>query len=119
MIVEDAARANLLELMLASLLRRKLGSRSARGHARAIAGPVEIRAGDMQARLLFSAGDVLISRTHTEYAEARIRGSLAAVLDAALGRRRIAHALRGDLRVTGSPRVLWHLFALMRAEAAA
>lgn len=117
-IVEDAERANVLELMLASLLRRRLASPAARTHARAIAGPVEIRAGDMHARLLFSGDDVLISRRHEDHAEARVRGSLSAILDAALGRRRIAHVLRGGLRVAGSPRVLWHLLALLRAGGA-
>lgn len=115
MIVEDTERANLLELMLASLLERRLASPSARAHARAIAGPVEIRAGDMRARVLFSADDVLISRHHDGYAEARVRGTLSAILDAALGRRRVAHVVNGELRVTGSPRVLWHLLALLRA----
>jgi ubiquinone biosynthesis protein UbiJ len=117
-IVEDSERANLLELMLASLLERRLVTRSARAHARAIAGPVEIRAGDMHARLLFDADDVLISRRHDAHAEARIRGSLAAIIDAALGRRRVAHVVAGDLRVTGSPRVLWHLLALLRTAGA-
>jgi hypothetical protein len=37
-IVEDAERANIRELMLASLLRRKLTSLGARAHAKAIAG---------------------------------------------------------------------------------
>ena len=113
--VEDAERANLLELMLASLLHRRLASPSARAHANAIAGPVEIKAGAMHATLLFSAGDVSITRNHADYAHARVRGSLAAVLDAALGRRRFSHVLHRDLRVTGSPRVLWHLLALLRA----
>jgi len=113
-IVEDSERANILELMLASLLRRKLASRGARAHARAIAGPVEIRAGEMQATLTFSADDVSISRHHGEYAEARVRGSLAAIVDAALGWRSLSHVLHGRLHVEGSPRVLWHLLALLR-----
>jgi hypothetical protein len=117
-IVDDAGRANILELMLASLLRRKLTSLGARAHAKAIAGPVQIRAGEMQARLTFSADDVVISHDHGEYAEARVRGSLAAIVDAALGRRSLAHVLHRRLHVTGSPRVLWHLFALLRTGGA-
>lgn len=114
-IVEDAERANLLELMLASLLRRRLAAPSARAHAMALAAPVEIRAGAMQATLLFSAGDVFVSRDRRVRTEAHVRGSLGAVIDAALGRRRLEHLLRRELQVGGSPRVLWHLLALLRA----
>jgi ubiquinone biosynthesis protein UbiJ len=113
--VADLERANLLELMLGSVLRRTLASESGRAHARALAGPVAIEAGGMQATLTFRAGDVSIARNGGGRAEARVRGSLAAVLDAALGRRRLAHVLNGDLRVTGSIRVLWHVLALFRA----
>ena len=112
-IVEDAERANLLELMLASLLRRKLVAPSARAHALALAAPVEIRAGAMRAILVFSGGDVFVSRDRCDYTEAHVRGSLGAVIDAALGRRRLDHVLRRELQIGGSPRVLWHLLALL------
>jgi hypothetical protein len=45
---------------------------------------------------------------------ARVRGTLIAVLDAALGRGLLGHVLRGDLSARGGPLVLWHLLALMR-----
>jgi len=118
--VEDSGRANLLELMLASLLQRRLADPHAREHARALDGPVVVEAGAMRATLTFRAGQVAISRGGGGGARGatKVRGSLAAIVDAALGRRRFAHVLRGELRASGRPRALWHLLALLRPEGA-
>ena len=113
--VEAPEAANLLELMLASLLRRRLADPRGRAHARSLAGPVIVEAGTMRATLTFRDGGVSISRDGGPRAVARVRGSLAAIVDAALGRRRVANVLRGRLRVTGRPLALGHLVALLGA----
>ena len=111
--VEAPEAANLLELMLASLLRRRLADPRGRAHARALAGPVVVQAGTMRATLTFRDGGVSVARGGDARAVARVRGSLAAIVDAALGRRRIANVLRGRLRVSGRPLALGHLVALL------
>jgi|GEM_PF-2364421 len=113
--VVELERMNLLGLMLRSLLGRRLGDRGARRHFDAVSGLVEVEAGAMQVTLGFERGGLEIRRGKASARPvARIRGTLVAVLDAALGRGLLRHVLRGELSARGGPLVLWHLLALMR-----
>jgi hypothetical protein len=113
--VVELESMNLLGLMLGSLLGRRLGDRVARRHFEALSGVVEIEAGRMHIALTFQRGGLEIRRGRAAGRPvARIRGTLIAVLDAALGRRRLRHVLRGELSARGRPLVLWHLLTLMR-----
>ncbi|MBN1608602.1 MAG: hypothetical protein JW940_18375 [Polyangiaceae bacterium] len=117
--VIELERMNLLGLMLRSLLGRRLGDRSARRHFEALSGPVEVEAGAMQITLGFERSRLEIRRGKASARPlARIRGTLIAVLDAALGRGLLRHVLRGELSARGGPLVLWHLLALMRVPQA-
>jgi hypothetical protein len=113
--VIDLERMNLLGLMLRSLLARRLGDRGARRHFEALSGLVEVEAGAMRVTLAFERSGLEIRRGgRTARPVARVRGTLIALLDAALGRGLFRHVLRGELFARGSPLVLWHLLALMR-----
>jgi hypothetical protein len=112
----EPERMNLLGLLLASLLERRLVDPGARRHFRALHGQVQIEAGAMKVMLGFGAGKLEIRRgSAPELPVASVRGTLIALLDAALGRRRIEHVLRGELSAWGRPVALWRLFSLMRA----
>jgi hypothetical protein len=111
----DADRMNLLELMLASMITRRLEDAGGRWHLDRLRGQVLIQAGEMQVGMRFSEGRLEIRRgMPTGPLAARIRGTLTALLDAALGRRRIQHFFRGELSAWGWPTTLWHLLSLMR-----
>jgi hypothetical protein len=113
-VMDDPERANLLELMLQSVLRRRLTDPRTIAHARALAGSVVVEAGEMRARLVFGSGQITITRGDDRGGAARVRGTLPAVIAAALGQQRVANVLRGRLRVNGHPRVLWHLLRLLQ-----
>ncbi len=71
----------------------------------------------MRIGIQFAEGKIWIrSGPPSERPVASIRGTLTALLDAALGRRRVLHFLRGDLAAWGWPMTLWHMLALMRIE---
>jgi hypothetical protein len=122
-IIEVATTApeslNLLGLMMGSLIRRQLLVPSAARHARALRGQVAINAGGMLAVLDFEPDRISISSgAPARSPRASVSGSLVALLDAALGRRRLRHVLRGDLIAWGSPWALWHLLMLLKVTVA-
>jgi hypothetical protein len=115
--IVELERMNLLGLMLRSLLERQLHDPRAQRHFDALSGAVEIEARGMQVALAFEQDDVEIRRGGSPVRPiARIRGTLTAVLDAALGRHLLGHFLRGELSAWGKPLALWHLFALMHVR---
>jgi len=114
-ILVDPERMNLLGLMLESLLGRRLGDAGARRHARRLRGQVWVEAGQMQVTLGFTEAGIQIRRGKAPGPRAAsIRGTLTALLDAAQGRRRVVHVLRGELVAWGWPTTLWHMLSLMR-----
>ena len=110
-------KMNLLGLILASIIRRRMAEPGAQHHARNLCGRLLIEAGGMTVGLSFHHRQVRIQRGAPALpVKAHIRGSLTALVDAALARRRIFHFAHGDLRVWGWPLTLWHFFHLVRAS---
>ena len=114
-ILVEPERMNLLGLMLGSLLGRRLGDARARRHARRLGGQVWVQAGEMQVTLGFTEAGIQIRKGRAPGPlAASIRGTLTALLDAARGRRRVVHVLRGELIAWGWPTTLWHMLSLMQ-----
>lgn len=114
--VADPERMHLLGLMLASVLSRRLEDARAAANARKIKKPVVIIAGEMVVSLHFEEGRVAVRREPpAERVGARIEGTLMALLDVALGQKRLRHVLLGRIRVRGSPLVLLRMLALLRS----
>jgi hypothetical protein len=114
-VLVEPERMNLLGLMLASLIGRRLDDAGARRHAHHLAGQVFVQAGEMQLTLSFTSAEVRIRRGKAPGPKAAsIRGTLTALLDAAQGRRRVLHVLRGELVAWGWPTTMWHMLSLLR-----
>ena len=114
-VVIEPDRMNLLGLMLSSLLDRRAADPTVIRHARAVRGDVLLEASGMQATLHFEPGRIEIRRRSPERPRAEIRGTLTALLGAALGRGRLRSIVTGQLRVRGRPLTLWHVLAMVRA----
>jgi hypothetical protein len=69
----------------------------------------------MRITVRFTDGAIRITRDVAARPVARLGGSLTALLDATLGRRRLRSWAKGDLRVGGSPVALYRLLALVKA----
>ena len=106
---------NLLGLMTSSLLTRKMADKRNLAHALALQGDVTLQASGMQVTLRFAPERIEVTREHSPRPRACVTGTLPALLDATLGRGRLRNVAKGKLKVTGSPRTLWHLFGLLKA----
>jgi hypothetical protein len=115
--VREPEQMNLLGLILASVLRRRLEDERARRHAARIAGDVVVDAAGMRVTLQFARDAVEVVRGASDGAVVVLRGSLTGLIDAALRRRRLQHVVRGELSVHGKPRAIMHLLGLLRVEA--
>lgn len=113
-VVVEPERMNLLGLMLKSLLERRMNHSAARRHARALRGKVLIEASGMRVLLRFTQTSIEISREFTGRADAEIRGTLTALLRAALGRQRARSLITGQLRARGAPLMLLRILSLLR-----
>lgn len=111
--IVDPEGMNLLGLLLASVLERSLADPAATRLARRLRGEVLVDASGMQAVLNFQSGRVRIERGPARRPVARVEGSLTSLLDAALGRRRLEHAARGELRGRGRLLMLWRVLRLI------
>jgi hypothetical protein len=114
--VIEPDRMNVLGLMLASVLERRLDSERGARTLRKLCGTVVIDSNGMRVALVFDRRSVAIRRSAPAgRVRAQIRGTLMALLDAALGRRLVHHLLTGRLRARGGPFVLWHVLRLLHA----
>lgn len=113
-IVTHRESMNLLGLMTSSLLDRKLSDEKTLAHALALEGDVSVEASGMQITLRFSPDQIEVTREHSPRPRASVTATLPALLDAALGRKRLRNVAAGKLRVMGSPKTLWHLLGLLR-----
>jgi hypothetical protein len=107
--VLEPERMNLLGLMLAGILERRLDGDPG------LRGDVFIEAGAMQVTLCFSDRGVVVSRGPAGRPIAHVRGTLGALLDCALGRGRVRAVLGGQLHVWGRPLSLFRLLRLLRS----
>jgi len=114
-VVAEPERMNLLGLMVAGMLRRRLVDPAARRHARALRGDVVLEASGMHVTLHFQPSRIEVTRRAPARPRAAVRGTLTALLGAALGRDRMRSFLSGQLRASGSPIALWHVLTLVRA----
>jgi len=115
-VVVERDRMNLLGLLLSSVLERALATPAAARHARALRGDVAIEASGMAVTMRFEAGRVEVRRGLSPRPRATIRGTLTALLGAALGRGRAWSLLTGRLRPRGNLFALWRAFVLLRAR---
>lgn len=102
---------NLLGLLLRGIIERRL-----EGHAPRLRGDVAIDASGMRVTLRFAPDAVAITRAAAVKPVARVRGTLTALADAALGRGRLRAFLDGRLRVRGRPLALLRLLSLLRVS---
>ena len=113
--LEDPEHASLLAL----LMRRMLDARLAEPHsARRIArmrGDVRLVAGGMTLGLRFEQGRVAVVRT-VEHARAWVEGDVATLLRLVAGGLPLRRVLAGRLKVGGDPRLLFRLWAVLRAR---
>jgi hypothetical protein len=117
-VLVEPERMNLLGLLLGSVITRRLDEAGARWHARCLRGQVLVEAGEMRVSLGFTQAKIQIRRGRSPGPRAAfIRGTLTALLDAAQGRRRVLHVLRGELVAWGWPTTLWHMLSLLRTTA--
>lgn len=112
--VIEPERMNLLGLMLASVIERRLTDSAARRHLHSMRGDVLVEASAMRVVLRFGGERVEVRRELDGRAVARVRGTLTALLDAAFGRRRLWSVLTGRLWAWGGPFTLWHVLSLLR-----
>jgi len=114
--IADPERMSMLGLMLGSVLERRLAKRGPARLARLLRGDILINASGMKVTLRFSGDQVEITRDPPPgRPTAEVSGTMAGMLDAALGRDRVRHVLRGDLKVRGRPDCLVGLLLLLRA----
>lgn len=114
--IADPERMSMLGLMLGSVLERRLAQPGPARLARFLRGNILINASGMQVTLRFGDGRVEITREPPAgRPTAEVSGTMAGMLDAALGRDRVRRFLRGDLKVRGRPDCLVGLLLLLRA----
>ncbi|MCC6994664.1 MAG: hypothetical protein IT370_08655 [Deltaproteobacteria bacterium] len=107
--VLEPERMSLPGLMLQGILERARAAPSSR-----LRGEVLVDADGAQVTLRFSDQLVEITRAPAVRPVAVVRGTLRALLDAALGRGRVRAWLAGRLRVRGGPLTLLRLLGALR-----
>jgi hypothetical protein len=113
--VEDLPDMHLLGLILRSLITRNLADPKKALRAARLRGIAAVQAGEMKLTLDCQPGKLVLRRGHPEKARARVKGSLAAFLDIALGGGLVRPVLDGDISVGGNPFFLLRLLPLLRA----
>jgi hypothetical protein len=110
-VIEDEQDMSLLGLILAALLTRRLARRATK-----LRGDVSVDASGMRVTLRFDDRGVRVSRAAPAgRTVVRIRGTMRALCDAALGRRRVRSVLAGKLTIIGRPLAIIRLVSLLTA----
>jgi hypothetical protein len=114
--IENPETANLLGLILQSLIEGNLADPRKAARARKIRGTVLVQAGAMRVSLHCQEGRFTIARGHAdgEAARARVRGNLEAFLEIALGGNMVGPVLRGEVKVGGNLLMLLKLLPLLQ-----
>ena len=115
--VVDPERMNLLGLMLRSVIDRRLANPMTARLTQFLRGDIVVNASGMEVTLRFMKGRVEITREPpAKKPVCEIRGSLAGMLDAALGRNRVRRFMSGELRPRGRPLPLLQLLLLLTGK---
>lgn len=114
--VVDLDRTHLAGLMAASILRRNLARPRGAALAGRLRGVVAVDVGGMRFAIEFGDDAVRIRVGDCERPRLRVRATLGALLDAALGRGVAVAFLRGRLRMRGNPLLALRLLPLLRAD---
>jgi len=114
--VDHVETMNLLGLMLHGLLSQNLGDPQKARRLAGLRGTILIRAGRMRVTLELEGGDIRIVRGEQPSPDARVEGSLSALLHVALGHGLFAPALRGEVSAGGRIGLLLRLLPLLRVS---
>lgn len=113
---KKAGEMNLVGYILRALIERNLETPAgARAFAK-MKGRVLVGASAMEITLNFSDGDLIMSVGRDGKPDARVRGSMQALLDVSLGKGMIGPLLSGRLKVGGKAWRLLRMLKLMKAE---
>jgi ubiquinone biosynthesis protein UbiJ len=113
---ETPGRMNLLGYFLRSLIERNLKSENGRRALSKIKGTLLVGASEMRVTLRFTQQEVVIALDEPGPVDARVCGTLDALLAVALGRELVAPVLSGRLKVGGKIWRLLPLLTLLRTE---
>jgi hypothetical protein len=117
--IEKRDEMSLLGLMLGEILEANLAQPRCAALARQLRGALGVRAGGMTVTIRFDRGKVAVARGLDAGAKARVKGSLDALLQVALGRGAIRSFLTGEIGFGGNPFFLLKVLPLLRVAAGA
>ncbi len=112
--VVDLDAMNLLGLMVASVLRRRVQESSFSPILRFAPGSVAIRTAGMGVTLRLSHERLLIERGFDETAAARVEVDMKTLLDLSLGRVSVGKLMAGDLKLRGNVLLAGALMMVMQ-----
>jgi hypothetical protein len=115
--IERRDEMSLLGLMLGELLEANLATPRGAAIAGPLRGGIGVRAGGMAVTIRFDRGRVTVARGIDAGARARVKGSLDALLQVALGRGAVRAFLAGEIGIGGNPLFLLRALPLLRAGA--
>ncbi len=117
--LEDPESMNLLGLLLRSLIQRNLEDPACQRRAERLRGDVAVRAGRMSVTVRFGDAEVVVTRAPAARPRARVGGTLAGLLEVALGRGLVRAWLRRRISASGNLFFVLRLLPLIRAREAA
>ena len=112
--IEKRDEMSLLGLMLGEVLEANVAQPRGAALARQLRGAVGVRAGGMAVTIRFDRGSVTVARGLDDVLRARVKGSLDALLQVALGRGAIRSFLTGEIGFGGNPFFLLKALPLLR-----
>ena len=116
--IERRDEMSLLGLMLGEVIAANLGQPRGAALAQKLRGAVAVRAGGMAVTIRFDRGRVTVARGLDPRVTARVKGSLDALLQVALGRGAIKSFLAGEIGFGGNPFFLLKALPLLRVASA-
>jgi len=116
--IEKRDEMSLLGLMLGEVLEANVAQPRGAALARQLRGAMGVRAGGMTVTIRFDRGNVTVARGLDRALKARVKGSLEALLQVALGRGAIKSFLAGEIGFGGNPFFLLKALPLLRVASA-
>jgi len=109
---------NLLGYILQSLFLRNLQTEAGKRTMQKMKGTVLVGASDMRVTLEFGDGNLVMSVGAGQKSDARVSGSMEALLSVALGKGMVLPVLTGKLKVGGKVWRLLKMLKLLKAKSA-